>query len=39
MKFKTTLNSAVFDSVKKRLAYNFMECLQSQQKDQNRSHW
>ena len=31
MKFKTALKSPVFDFVKKRLAYNFVECLQPQQ--------
>ena len=39
MKFKTTLKSPVFKFVKKRLAYNFVECLQSQENDQNRGHW
>ena len=33
-----TIKSPVFDFMKKRLAYNFVECLQPQQNDQNRSH-
>ena len=39
MKFKTILKSLVFDFVKKRLVYNFMECLQSQQNDQSGNHY
>ena len=39
MKFKTILKSPVFDFVKKRLAYYFVECLQPQQNDQNKSHY
>ena len=38
MKFKTTLKSPVVDFMKKRLAYNFVECPQSQQNDKNKSH-
>ena len=33
-----TVKSPVFDFVKKRLPYNFLECLQHQQNDQNGSH-
>ena len=39
MKFKKCLKSPVFDSVKERLAYKFVECLHSQQNDQTRSHY
>ena len=39
MKFKTALKGPVFDFAKKRLADNYVECLQPQQNDQNRSHY
>ena len=39
MKFKTILKSPVFDFVKKRVAYNFVKCLKSQQNDRARSHY
>ena len=39
MKFKTTLQNVLFKFVKKGLACNFVEYLQSQQNDQNRSYY
>ena len=39
MKTKAILKSPVFNVSKKKLAYNFVECVQPEQNDKNRSHY